>query len=68
MLQTWLIVARAIQGIGGGGIIQLVSIFIFYKRRRIRIYSFQVNITISDIVPLEEYGVFASSLPFAYLE
>lgn len=35
---TWLIVARAVQGIGGGGIIQLV------------------NITISDIVPLQERG------------
>ncbi|KAG6814514.1 hypothetical protein H0H92_000039 [Tricholoma furcatifolium] len=34
---TWLIVCRAVQGIGGGGIIQLV------------------NITISDIVPLQEY-------------
>ena len=33
---TWLIVCRAIQGIGGGGIIQLVQI------------------TISDIVSLEE--------------
>jgi MFS family permease len=33
---TWLIVCRAIQGIGGGGIIQLV------------------NITISDIVPLQQ--------------
>ncbi|KAF8163478.1 MFS amino acid permease [Crassisporium funariophilum] len=35
---TWLIVSRAVQGIGGGGIIQLV------------------NITISDIVPLQERG------------
>ncbi|KAG6860626.1 hypothetical protein C0995_009275 [Termitomyces sp. Mi166 len=35
---TWLIVARAVQGIGGGGIMQLV------------------NITISDIVPLQERG------------
>ncbi|KAH0583751.1 hypothetical protein J132_00776 [Termitomyces sp. J132] len=35
---TWLIVARAVQGIGGGGILQLV------------------NITISDIVPLQERG------------
>ncbi|KAF9469176.1 MFS general substrate transporter [Collybia nuda] len=35
---TWLIIARAVQGIGGGGIIQLV------------------NITISDIVPLQERG------------
>ncbi|KAF8892484.1 MFS amino acid permease [Infundibulicybe gibba] len=35
---TWLIVCRAVQGIGGGGIIQLV------------------NITISDIVPLQERG------------
>ncbi|KAF5389816.1 hypothetical protein D9757_003708 [Collybiopsis confluens] len=34
----WLIVCRAVQGIGGGGIIQLV------------------NITISDIVPLEDRG------------
>jgi MFS family permease len=33
---TWLIVCRALQGIGGGGIIQLVQI------------------TISDIVSLEE--------------
>lgn len=35
---TWLIISRAVQGIGGGGIIQLV------------------NITISDIVPLQERG------------
>ncbi|KAF5381014.1 hypothetical protein D9615_004058 [Tricholomella constricta] len=35
---VWLIVARAVQGIGGGGIIQLV------------------NITISDIIPLQERG------------
>ncbi|KDR73516.1 hypothetical protein GALMADRAFT_614600 [Galerina marginata CBS 339.88] len=35
---TWLVVSRAIQGIGGGGIMQLV------------------NITISDIVPLQERG------------
>ncbi|KAF8637399.1 hypothetical protein AX17_002894 [Amanita inopinata Kibby_2008] len=35
---TWLIIARAVQGIGGGGIIQLV------------------NITVSDIVPLQERG------------
>ncbi|PFH54197.1 hypothetical protein AMATHDRAFT_169852 [Amanita thiersii Skay4041] len=38
---TWLIIARAVQGIGGGGIIQLV------------------NITISDIVPLQERGKYA---------
>ncbi|TFK42410.1 MFS amino acid permease [Crucibulum laeve] len=37
---TMLIVCRAVQGIGGGGIIQLV------------------NITVSDIVPLERRGVF----------
>ncbi|KAK7016398.1 hypothetical protein VNI00_018907 [Paramarasmius palmivorus] len=35
---VWLIVCRAVQGIGGGGIIQLV------------------NITVSDIVPLQERG------------
>ncbi|KAF9052922.1 MFS general substrate transporter [Panaeolus papilionaceus] len=35
---TWLIISRAVQGLGGGGILQLV------------------NITISDIVPLEERG------------
>ncbi|TEB26640.1 MFS general substrate transporter [Coprinellus micaceus] len=35
---VWLVVARAVQGIGGGGIIQLV------------------NITISDIIPLQERG------------
>ncbi|KJA23787.1 hypothetical protein HYPSUDRAFT_39633 [Hypholoma sublateritium FD-334 SS-4] len=35
---VWLVVSRAVQGIGGGGIMQLV------------------NITISDIVPLEERG------------
>ncbi|KAF9053859.1 MFS general substrate transporter [Hymenopellis radicata] len=35
---TWLIICRAVQGIGGGGILQLV------------------NITISDIVPLNERG------------
>ena len=34
---TWLVVARAVQGIGGGGIVQLVQI------------------TISDIVSLQEY-------------
>ena len=34
---TWLVIARAVQGIGGGGIIQLVQI------------------TISDIVSLQEY-------------
>lgn len=34
----WLVIARAVQGIGGGGIIQLI------------------NITISDIVPLQERG------------
>jgi MFS family permease len=38
---TWLIVCRAIQGMGGGGIMQLVQI------------------TISDIVTLQEYVVFA---------
>ena len=37
---TWLIVCRAVQGIGGGGIQQLVQI------------------TISDIVSLEEYVPF----------
>ena len=37
---TWLIVCRAVQGIGGGGIQQLVQI------------------TISDIVSLEEYAPF----------
>ncbi|KAK0483776.1 MFS general substrate transporter [Armillaria novae-zelandiae] len=35
---TWLIICRAVQGVGGGGIMQLV------------------NITISDIVPLQERG------------
>ncbi|KAF9475844.1 MFS amino acid permease [Pholiota conissans] len=35
---TWLVISRAVQGIGGGGIMQLV------------------NITISDIVPLQERG------------
>ncbi|KAF8643906.1 hypothetical protein AX16_008922 [Volvariella volvacea WC 439] len=35
---TWLIVCRAVQGIGGGAIVQLV------------------NITISDIVPLQDRG------------
>ena len=34
---NWLIICRAVQGIGGGGILQLVQI------------------TISDIVSLEEY-------------
>ncbi|TFK76316.1 MFS general substrate transporter [Pluteus cervinus] len=37
---TWLIVCRAVQGIGGGAILQLV------------------NITISDIVPLQKRGVY----------
>ncbi|KAJ7063414.1 MFS general substrate transporter [Mycena amicta] len=37
---TWLVVCRAVQGIGGGGIMQLV------------------NITISDIVSLEDRGKF----------
>ena len=37
---TWLVVARAVQGMGGGGIIQLVQI------------------TISDIVSLQEYVSF----------
>jgi len=41
---TWLIVARAIQGMGCGGIIQLV------------------NITISDIVSLEERGKYSGLL------
>ncbi|KAJ7219408.1 MFS general substrate transporter [Mycena pura] len=41
---TWLVVCRAVQGIGGGGILQLV------------------NITISDIVPLEERGKFIGLL------
>ena len=38
---VWLVVARAVQGIGGGGIIQLVQI------------------TISDIVSLENRGKYA---------
>lgn len=38
---VWLVVARAVQGIGGGGILQLVQI------------------TISDIVSLEERGKYA---------
>lgn len=37
---VWLVVCRAVQGIGGGGIIQLVQI------------------TISDIVSLEEYAYY----------
>ncbi|KAL1674454.1 major facilitator superfamily domain-containing protein [Schizophyllum commune] len=37
---TWLIIARAVQGIGGGGIMILV------------------NITISDIVPLQKRGLY----------
>ncbi|KAH9030951.1 MFS general substrate transporter [Lactarius hengduanensis] len=41
---TWLIVCRAIQGIGGGGIIQLVQI------------------TISDIVSLQDRGKYAGLL------
>ncbi len=43
---TWLVVARAVQGMGGGGIIQLVQI------------------TISDIVSLQEYvfPVYSASL------
>ncbi|KAF9075160.1 MFS amino acid permease [Rhodocollybia butyracea] len=38
---VWLVVCRAVQGIGGGGI---------------SYHSFQVNITISDIVPLKDRG------------
>ena len=45
---TWLIVCRAVQGIGGGGIIQLVQI------------------TISDIVSLEE-SVFSFSVQHIFL-
>ncbi|KAF8743642.1 hypothetical protein AX14_001699 [Amanita brunnescens Koide BX004] len=41
---TWLIVARAVQGIGAGGILQLV------------------NITISDIVSLQERGKYSGVL------
>lgn len=41
---TWLIVCRAVQGIGGGGIQQLVQI------------------TVSDIVSLEEYVVLQTRL------
>ncbi|KAJ7097805.1 MFS amino acid permease [Mycena belliarum] len=41
---TWLVVARAVQGIGGGGIMQLV------------------NITISDIVSLEDRGKYVGLL------
>ncbi|KAJ7510006.1 MFS general substrate transporter [Mycena galericulata] len=41
---TWLVVCRAVQGIGGGGIMQLV------------------NITISDIVSLEERGKYIGLL------
>ncbi|KAI0040909.1 MFS general substrate transporter [Auriscalpium vulgare] len=41
---TWLIIARAVQGIGGGGIIQLVQI------------------TISDIVSLQDRGKFGGFL------
>ncbi|ETW86054.1 MFS amino acid permease [Heterobasidion irregulare TC 32-1] len=41
---TWLIVCRAVQGIGGGGIIQLVQI------------------TISDIVSLEDRGKYGGAL------
>ncbi|KAJ7494229.1 MFS general substrate transporter [Mycena galericulata] len=41
---TWLVVCRAVQGIGGGGILQLV------------------NITISDIVSLEDRGTYIGVL------
>ncbi|KAF8201537.1 MFS amino acid permease [Pholiota molesta] len=41
---TWLVVSRAVQGIGGGGIMQLV------------------NITISDIVPLQDRGKYGGLL------
>ncbi|EGN93322.1 hypothetical protein SERLA73DRAFT_189897 [Serpula lacrymans var. lacrymans S7.3] len=41
---TWLIVCRAVQGIGGGGIIQLVQI------------------TISDIVTLQDRGKYAGAI------
>ncbi|KAI9571312.1 MFS general substrate transporter [Boletus coccyginus] len=41
---SWLIVCRAVQGIGGGGIVQLVQI------------------TISDIVPLEDRGKYGGAI------
>ena len=43
---TWLVIARAVQGIGGGGIIQLVQI------------------TISDIVSLQEYVCFLDRIAY----
>ncbi|KAF7294823.1 MFS domain-containing protein [Mycena indigotica] len=43
---TWLVVVRVVQGMGGGGIIQLLS----------------VNITIGDIVSLEDRGKFVGLL------
>lgn len=53
IFQTWLIVARAIQGIGGGGILQLVDPSYAICLLRL-IFVVQVNITISDIVPLDQ--------------
>ena len=55
-LQTWLIVSRAVQGIGGGGIIQLVPLVLFLDLYTSISSHFllQVNITISDIVSLQE--------------
>jgi MFS family permease len=50
---VWLVVCRAIQGIGGGGIIQVSDRSTTGPRSLI--YAFQmVQITISDIVSLEE--------------
>ena len=45
--------ARAIQGIGGGGILQLVDPSYAICLLRL-IFVVQVNITISDIVPLDQ--------------
>lgn len=52
---TWLIVARALQGIGGGGTSARTLTYALKLRSRVCAGIFQmVNIVIGDIVPLEK--------------